>query len=202
MMAFEVKSRRREVAQRLVERRKTPRCVFVCGGEAHARFSLELRTRTVSAVGCDRAALLFRGVGRHVEMLGARRRLLCGSRTRDQCGRCGAGSRSGGEQKSATIRRCAGRKHAVFAFALFLLGGLPRKMTGFGSDHIVDHALRSVIDCGGRRAQGLLLGLRAAAIRARALTVGTRPPVGKLFSLRANWLLSATIRRAIENYFL
>src|SRR5689334_3107830 len=58
-------------------------------------------------------------------------------------------------------------------------------MTGFGSDHLVDRALRAVIDGGcGDRAQGVLLGLRAAVDRARALTLGTRTRGRKVIFVR------------------
>src|SRR6185437_12272473 len=70
MMALEMKARRREIAHGLVERREAPRRVFVRGGKTHARFGLELRARSIPAVGRDRAALLLRWIGRHVEMLG------------------------------------------------------------------------------------------------------------------------------------
>jgi hypothetical protein len=79
VMALEMKAGRREVAEGLVEGREAPRGIFVCSGEAHARLSLELRSCAISAVGCDRAALLLRRIGRHVEIFGAGWRLLSDS---------------------------------------------------------------------------------------------------------------------------
>ena len=56
VMAFEVQAGGGEIADHLVERREAPRRIFIGSRKTRAHFGLELRARTVAAVGRDSAA--------------------------------------------------------------------------------------------------------------------------------------------------